>query len=736
MKAELAASTPRESTGAARRRSVTGRAVRVAVAGLLSVGCRQDVPQWTNVLAHVGSDSRQFESREYELPDGKRVGIVAAGDQAWLELVVEPDEWQAAELPGYWATRPPLLMSLGGHAMSAGPRLASATRVFTPPPDDAEGQIFPVGSFKIVRGTLAIRLPKDEPPTEEIKLSLALQSNEETAGRMWGRRFSGQALPVWPGQTVRVTVDVPEGAALSFATALEPVIDEGANDVEPVTFRVRSQGEQLFEHTVEDPRVASYAWHSVDVPGAGPVELTFEVDGTLALASFLDPVVGPSEIGTPGNRPWSEARPDILVFLADTFRADSMRVYGGERGLTPHLDAFAEESLVFRRAWSVGTYTLPSHVSMFTSVMPYEAGLRTLEDALPESLETIAERLSAAGYRTGAVTDAGIVSRRFGFDQGFGFFDEERVTIESTVDRALDFLDADDGRPMFLFVHSYRAHAPYVASEETRTEWGARLGIGDEFDVVERGLYALAKANEVPVKNDKFPPEFLTSKEAAVFIDAMEALYLGGVVDVDREFGRFERALKERRWFEHGQMIFTSDHGESFGEHGEYQHGDKVFEAKIRIPMMLTGAGIAPGVSERAASLIDLSPTVAAMAGVPPRPEWRGLDLLTLAKDRSVFSFGFDGDPTFSVVEGPRKVIGYQSKGTVVLDRLVGAYDLGQDPAELNDLAVGGADWPTEMLERYGPEVERALVPVVEARAAVLDEQDLQELNDLGYGNM
>ena len=87
---------------------------------------------------------------------------------------------------------------------------------------------------------------------------------------------------------------------------------------------------------------------------------------------------------------------------------------------------------------------------------------------MPSSVETIAESLGRAGYRTGAITDGGLVSQVHGFGEGFQWFDEEHTTLEATLSRARSFLDAADGRPTFLFVQTYYTHAPYEVSEETR----------------------------------------------------------------------------------------------------------------------------------------------------------------------------------------------------------------------------------------------------------------------------
>src|SRR5204863_903144 len=112
----------------------------------------------------------------------------------------------------------------------------------------------------------------------------------------------------------------------------------------------------------------SCVWRSLELPRGGvqKARLSFEVEGPFALTTFLAPSVGPREIGGYDRRPWSGARPDVCVFLADTFRADNLATYGSASGptptgLTPEIDAFAARARVFAHTYSVSTHTLPTH---------------------------------------------------------------------------------------------------------------------------------------------------------------------------------------------------------------------------------------------------------------------------------------------------------------------------------------------------------------------------------------
>ena len=198
--------------------------------------------------------------------------------------------------------------------------------------------------------------------------------------------------------------------------------------------------------------------------------LTFEVEGDPGVTAILDPVVGPLEVGDYGDRPWEDAAPDIVVFLADTFRADNLAAWGGAPDVAPNTNALAEASVRFLETRATSVWTLPTHASMFSGLFPLQHGAITSETKLSPDLLTIAEHLAAHGYRTGAITEGAFVSRTYGLDQGFAWFEERTATERPyplTLAGALDFLDADDGRPVFLFVHTYRVHAPYrIGAEE------------------------------------------------------------------------------------------------------------------------------------------------------------------------------------------------------------------------------------------------------------------------------
>ena len=187
--------------------------------------------------------------------------------------------------------------------------------------------------------------------------------------------------------------------------------------------------------------------------------------------------------GEPGGAAAGDgARPNLLLVTLDTVRADHLGCYGYALAETPALDALAREGVRFAHASSPVPLTLPAHTSILTGLLPPRHGVRNNGGAaLPAGTATLATRLAAAGYRTGAFVAAFVLDHRFGLQPGFEVYDDEvnrdpnagwvleaARPADQVVDRALAWLGRGDSRPFFLWVHLYDAHAPYTPPSPQR----------------------------------------------------------------------------------------------------------------------------------------------------------------------------------------------------------------------------------------------------------------------------
>ncbi len=686
--------------------------------------------RWTHLapLASDGTTASAEGARTWRAADGRELRLVV-DSEVWIETTIERGDWTPSGAPDLWKVDLPVRglgmtgVRLSGNERIRGALVGGLDAILA----DFKGA-FGFGVYQTFRDAFYLRWSPDSELPASATLGVRIASRDTVAAktRVRGRRFSGEGLFVWPNERVVIERELELSDAarvLRFTTCVEPaLVDECYAGEAPLrTFRVRVDGKVVFEHAQGHDGHGSSAQHAVTLEGASIERIEFEVEGPLAYTSFLAPVIGPGDVGTYGARAFdapTTARPPIILFVADTFHADNMALYGGDASLAPNLNAFAEECLRFPNAWSTSTFTLPTHATMFSGMFPRQVTADDFGSALPHEIDTIAEQLARAGYRTGAITDSAVVSVAYGFDQGFEVFDELRHTFDSTIERARAFLEADDGRPPFLFVHTYRVHTPYRATETAPVD--PPRGID------ERVLRSFAKR----VTKDVAPrPKLGTSAERAA---ATRVRYEEGVTDLDRGFARFLDMLRTFDPNGDAYLVFTSDHGEAFLEHGDMGHEGPVFEEQVRIPFLIRGPGVTPRTVAHPVSLIDMAPTLGALAGIRADRTWLGSPLLALDRARPIYAFECRPErSTVAVVEGTQKLIGYEEARAV--DRPWLAFDLAVDPGEQDDQIAGGAEWPAELFERNRTALDTLLQPLVGEQASILGERRINDLEALGY---
>jgi arylsulfatase A-like enzyme/Flp pilus assembly protein TadD len=359
-----------------------------------------------------------------------------------------------------------------------------------------------------------------------------------------------------------------------------------------------------------------------------------------------------------GGRATDLARPraNILIVTIDTVRADRLG-----RGFTPTLDQLAARGLNFTHARSVAPLTLPAHTTIFTGQRPPAHGVRLNGVPLASEAVTMAERFKRAGYRTEAVVGAYVLDRRFGLADGFDRYDDD-ITRDPA---ALDRLQADrpavvvadraiaalarhpaDG-PWLLWVHMYDPHAPYSPPDDARTRAG-----GDGYN--------------------------------------------GEVAYVDQQVARVLAAAAARSDAARLATVIVGDHGESLGDHGERSHGMLVTESAMRVPMIIHGAGVAPAVRSDPVSLLDVLPTVLAIAGLPD--DTLPGRVLTRGPDPAAESYL---ETTYPEVAGwSRDTSLVQDRWKLITGGRTRLFDVMTDPGESRDLSADRASVVQAMARR------------------------------------
>ena len=324
--------------------------------------------------------------------------------------------------------------------------------------------------------------------------------------------------------------------------------------------------------------------------------------------------------------------PNLLLISVDTLRADRIGAYGYELSATPTTDGLAAEGVVFADASTPLPRTTQAFASLFTSRSPEILGVLEVGERLGDAELTLAEILREAGYRTLGVTGNGVADRDQGLDQGFEQFigtselqarfggrgARHHSKAEAVTRAAIDLLGGVEEGSYFLWVHYKDPHWVY-APPLRYVSPGNREGL--EF-------YRYASRWR-PVRATIF---FNLNGEAARWWPKLSPLYDDEIHYVDAMIDQLLTAVRGRSDAEHTLIVFTSDHGESLGEHGYYyEHGDFVYQVTVRVPLIFTMPGRIPAgrIIESPVSLLDVLPTALSLLGVdsPESAAIEGRDL-------------------------------------------------------------------------------------------------------------
>ena len=414
-------------------------------------------------------------------------------------------------------------------------------------------------------------------------------------------------------------------------------------------------------------------------------------------------------------------RPNVVLYVVDTVRADRLGVYGYGKPTSPRLDAFAADAVLFENAWAQSSWTRPAVASLFTGLLPPAHRTVDRRSVLPEDAVTLAEILAANGYEGLGLVRNPNVGRAFGFAQGFTRFrSEDRERDETMLERVRLWLDErqDAEAPFFLFLHAIDPHGPYDPAPEFEEMFDAG-GAPAHYRTV-RYLLGLNRGDVEPGPDTA---------------EALSRLYDAEVAQNDRAFGELLDELEDRGLVEDTAVIYLSDHGEEFAEHGRWEHGLSLYEEVLRVPLVMRLPGVAPRRVEEPAQHVDVLPTLLGYLGIEAPPT-DGRDLLAARRrgdaPLDVYThLDVDGHRAASVMRGRYKLVLPQSPSQGTAPML---FDLEADPGELEDLAADRPDIVERMLALLA---ERNLAGEIESAEEIeddeLDEDVRRRLRALGY---
>jgi arylsulfatase A-like enzyme len=446
----------------------------------------------------------------------------------------------------------------------------------------------------------------------------------------------------------------------------------------------------------------------------------------------------------PADAP-AAARPNLLLLIWDTTRADHLQPWGYNRGITPHLDQLAERSATWEAAYSASVFTLSSHVSMLTGLPPSLHGTTLRHQGV--TAESVATQLRKAGYRTGAFVGTSVLDAGRGLERGFDVYDDQvdpalcdshvwalihdaqvvaawlvpalrgngnpnrpqdfQRPAREVLDAALAWIRQPDPRPWFAMVNLFDAHWPYLPSKDATALWVRH--------------YA-GPVNGYLFRADTYPPghqpDALDKQHVSDLYDA-ELWELDGAVD------RFLGALLNGP--APPDVLLTADHGEALGEGDHWSHDDLLL-AQTRVPMLLLAPGrVQPGRREGPVSGVDVAATLLDLAGATPEPGSVSLSRSLLAEPQPGRMLFEDDLDNLLAAQDAHAVI----RGRLRLTRRDGRETLNDalhDPLDEHDLS---AAQPTEAAE-----LRQALEALLAAAKKVDEGGPLQNpdaLRALGY---
>jgi arylsulfatase A-like enzyme len=398
---------------------------------------------------------------------------------------------------------------------------------------------------------------------------------------------------------------------------------------------------------------------------------------------------------------------NVLLICDDTVRPDHLSYNGHKPRTSPTVDKLAAEGVRFEKCYSVSGWTLPSMATILTGAYPRDHLATDFHWAMDPGLPTLAAILRKAGYDTRAYVSHVFLKPIYGFGDGFGAFDFSVLNVGhphdvSTAKELTDLVIADlpkTKKPFFFWVHYFDPHAKYLA----HSQWAS---FGD-------------------TEIDRYDQE---------------------IAFTDSQIARLLDELKRRGMYDDTIIVFTSDHGEEFGEHGGTYH-ETLYEEVLLCPLVIVAPFLEPGVNRTVVEQTDFLPTILGLLKIPAPPKLPGKDLfgeprvpgpIFLERDRPwpwVLRGVIDGHDKLFVVEvADSAKIPHDSRGnfTEVVNVIPGIYmyDLLQDPGEKRNIYTGSNPRAKELLSLLA---RQFAAPRERVHRVEVDEELNKKLRSLGY---
>jgi len=438
---------------------------------------------------------------------------------------------------------------------------------------------------------------------------------------------------------------------------------------------------------------------------------------------------------------------NVILISVDTLRADHLGCYGYGRETSPNIDALAGDSALFSRVYAPSPWTLPSHVSMMTALFGVHHQVYQDTERMDPSIVTLADLLRCRDFLCSAVTGGGFVSAVYGFSKGFDSYYEGEggVNLQDSARRvsnaAVDWIDRHREKSFLLFIHTYQPHNPYISPHPYNSMFLDEDAKWRHLDLVGHLGGKRAVFKELPDEERR----------------NVIALYDGEVRYTDeRLVGPLLQKLRDLGLYDRTLIVFASDHGEEFYEHGGWGHGQSLYDESLRVPLLVKfpGSKYAGRTVDHIVSLVDIMPTILDELGVEGGElGMDGKSLLPLLEGKESGDRRFFADVGDNVLDShiPGKAAVNEGRKKVIFNKRysesdmsfflyppprasldpVELYDLGRDPSETRNAADEHAELARNLVRMITDMYDRAAKR--ETGKAVIDEKLKEQLRALGY---
>ncbi len=415
-----------------------------------------------------------------------------------------------------------------------------------------------------------------------------------------------------------VGIHNPYGKNPAEEVAFQVVIEDKGKEDTLFLKNVLPYGRRFYGDSVKERiDLSSYADKKVRVkfittfaPSTQEQNLAQEdIPRAIAFAYWENPVIYRA-LNSPSQ---SDNPPNIIMISLDTLRADHLKCYGYHRETSTNMDNLAAEGVLFEKAFSSTSWTLPAHMSLLTSLDNRNHGVRKATPFLDTSIVTLADILRKNDYFTHAITGGALVSQRYGFSKGFDSYREFKRSrrfsnmAKTQYSHVQRWMEWNKDKKFFLFLHTYQPHAPYTCPPPYNTAFLSENMPWEEGDM-ETILFGEKKTEKAPF-----------NKLSPLEQDNIVALYDGEIKYTDEVLIKpLIKKLKDLSLYQNTMIILTSDHGEEFFDHNAWLHGHTLYNELIHIPLIIKfpHSKLVNLCVEDDVRIIDIMPTILDELGI------------------------------------------------------------------------------------------------------------------------